>query len=282
MRRILNSNRTKLYVRNAFTSAATFEQQCNHINKSIEDLLKRENIDEMSNKVKELGAKLEKPDLWDEPKIASRINQEYSTLGSAIAELKDIQRRYFDMIELYQLGIGEDDHLLLDDCQRSLQDLIDLIKKRKLNRLMSNEGDKANCYVEILAGVGGSDAFDWTRMLAHMYAQWSMTVGYAIKYVDETIENLPSSTLGGGFGYRRVVLCVEGEKACGHLRAEAGVHRLVRRSPYDPSDKRHTSFAQVRLPCHSNSHIAIYMSVVHRSVCILFQTPNPRKPQILL
>jgi protein subunit release factor A len=206
----------------------------------------------------ELSHIMAKDDFWDDSTLATNLSQEFSETKSQISSLQELQQKYDETRELFRLGESENDEALLEDCELTFKEIESDLNKRKLDYMMLMDEGKSSCYVEIVAGTGGLDAFDWTKMLALMYSQWGRTMGYQVASIDENVEDYP----GGGSGYRRVTLRIDGFKAYGHMAAEAGVHRLVRISPYDPKERRHTSFSQVRLDPpsapHSLSQVRVY------------------------
>jgi hypothetical protein len=191
---------------------------------------------------------ISKDNFWDDTTRATTISQEFNETKVQITCLQELQQKYDETRELFRLGESENDESLLEDCELTLKELHSDLNKRKIDYLMLMDEGKSSCYVEIVAGTGGLDAFDWTKMLASMYFQWGKTMGYQVAFIDENVEDYP----GGGSGYRRVTLRIDGFKAYGHMAAEAGVHRLVRISPYDPKERRHTSFSQVLTPFPPN------------------------------
>lgn len=188
---------------------------------------------------------------WEQNPNALSISQEYNLTKSRLCEIETIQDKFAQTVELYRLAEQESDKDLLQDCELTLKTLDRDLEKQKLDYIKLMDGGKSSCYVEIVAGTGGLDAFDWTKMLALMYRNWGVSMGYQVQFIDESIEDYPS----GGEGYRKVTLRIDGEKAFGHMVAEAGVHRLVRISPYDPKERRHTSFSQVEQHLASSSYL---------------------------
>ena len=170
-------------------------------------------------------------DLWSkEHKAASEVRR----------ELDDIERRVKDAVELFGLAIECDDRSVISECHDTLEQLHARLKDQELDGLLSGEFDNKHCYLQINAGAGGTESCDWAGMLATMYHNWGPENGFRLTAVDEH-----ANAEVGGAGYRSVTLKVTGDRAYGWLKSEAGVHRLVRISPFDPQKKRHTSFAQV-------------------------------------
>eukprot|EP00644_Phytophthora_capsici_P009649 jgi/Phyca11/570026/estExt2_Genewise1.C_PHYCAscaffold_350122 len=128
---------------------------------------------------------------------------------------------------------------MLLDCENAMAIVRADAQKLRLELLLSHESDARSCFVEIQAGAGGTDSCDWTAMLARMYSRWGESRGFQVQYVDESV--------GEEAGFRSVMLRLDGAYAYGWAKTEAGVHRIVRISPFDSASRRHTSFAQVRV-----------------------------------
>ncbi|POM58948.1 Peptide chain release factor 2 [Phytophthora palmivora] len=135
--------------------------------------------------------------------------------------------------------MDEEDEPMLQDCVSAMAAVRTDAQQLRLELLLSHESDARSCFVEIQAGAGGTDSCDWTAMLARMYARWGEARGFQVQYADESV--------GDEAGFRSVVLRLDGAYAYGWAKSEAGVHRLVRISPFDSAGRRHTSFAQVRV-----------------------------------
>ncbi|MGH7092017.1 MAG: peptide chain release factor 2, partial [Stellaceae bacterium] len=146
-----------------------------------------------------------------------------------------IERNFEDTLALAELADAEGDKAMLDDAQKTLLALRDEVKKRELESLLSGEADGNDCYIEIHAGAGGTEAQDWAEMLLRMYVRWGEQHGYKVEWLEESS--------GEGAGIKSATVRVNGGDAYGWLKTESGVHRLVRISPFDSNARRHTSFA---------------------------------------
>ncbi|KAG7398071.1 hypothetical protein PHYBOEH_011802 [Phytophthora boehmeriae] len=180
-----------------------------------------------------------KPDLWDDATRAASIVQQLAALESRETRAHELLRRFLDTRELFQLATEEGDETMLRDCEDAMATVRADAQQLRLELLLSHESDARSCFVEIQAGAGGTDSCDWTAMLARMYARWAESRGFQVHHVDESE--------GDEAGFRSVVLRLDGAYAYGWTKSEAGVHRLVRVSPFDSAGRRHTSFAQVRV-----------------------------------
>jgi len=159
------------------------------------------------------------------------------TLEGNITDLKRIEREYDDAVTLIELGEAEGDEASITEGEQALKRLDSEAQRRSVEALLSGEADGMNTYLEVNAGAGGTESQDWAQMLARMYMRWAERRGFKVKLIDESP--------GQEAGIKSATMEIEGENAYGWLKTEAGVHRLVRISPYDANARRHTSFASV-------------------------------------
>ncbi len=177
-----------------------------------------------------------KPGFWESPK-AKEVLKERARVSDLLHTWEDLTRRYEDLQVLFELALEEEDENTLQEVQTALAELEREIKEEELKILLSGEHDASNAIVTIHAGAGGTEAQDWVAMLLRMYTRWAEKRGYRVRVVD--------LLSGEEAGYKYVTFTVEGPYAYGYLKAEKGIHRLVRISPFDASGRRHTSFASV-------------------------------------
>lgn len=163
--------------------------------------------------------------------------KERNRLESSIKEVREIEKELQDNVEVAELAEMEGDDDLALEAEQALTKLASRAGKAELQALLSGEVDGNDAYIEIHPGAGGTEAQDWAAMMARMYSRWAESAGYKV----ETIE----AQSGEEAGLKSVTYLVKGDNAYGWLRTEAGVHRLVRISPFDSSGRRHTSFASV-------------------------------------
>ncbi|MDP6346697.1 MAG: peptide chain release factor 2, partial [Alphaproteobacteria bacterium] len=154
-----------------------------------------------------------------------------------IATLDAMARELSDNLELIELGEAEGDGDVVAEAEAALKALGKRAAKEELQTLLSGEADANDCYLEVHAGAGGTEAQDWAEMLVRMYARWAEGHGHKVEWLEESA--------GEEAGIKSATLKVLGDNAYGWLKTESGVHRLVRISPYDSSSRRHTSFASV-------------------------------------
>ena len=163
--------------------------------------------------------------------------RERTRLERAIDGYRRIEREVAEAVELIELGDAEGDAGVVADAERLLGALREEAQRRALESLLSGEADSNDCYLEVHAGAGGTEAQDWAEMLLRMYVRWAEAHGYKVEWLEESA--------GEGAGIKSASVRVLGPDAYGWLKTESGVHRLVRISPFDANARRHTSFASV-------------------------------------
>jgi len=154
-----------------------------------------------------------------------------------IGKFDTLSQGFDDALALLELGESEDDRETVEEAEASIQTLSKDVVRAELQTLLSGEADGNDCYVEVHAGAGGTEAQDWAEMLARMYARWAERRGYKVEWIEESP--------GEEAGIKSTTIKIIGPDAYGWLRTETGVHRLVRISPFDSNARRHTSFASV-------------------------------------
>jgi peptide chain release factor 2 len=185
----------------------------------------------------EVNAALENPAVWNEPKRAQELGREKKTLENVVETIDHLQSNLSDNTELYEMSKADgalDDLAAIDAEAQKLREIVESLEFR---RMFSNPADPGNCFIDIQAGAGGTEACDWAGMLLRQYLKYAERKGFTATLEDETP--------GDVAGIKSATLKIEGEYAFGHLRTETGVHRLVRKSPFDSAGGRHTSFASL-------------------------------------
>jgi peptide chain release factor 2 len=186
---------------------------------------------QLTHRRDELETAMGVPGFWDDQAAAARVSTEHARATRTLERYDRLQREYDDARELHELG--EDD----DEIAATLGPLEAELAKLQEDALFTGEYDAGDAVLEIHAGTGGTDAQDWTEMLLRMYLRWAADRGFGA----EVLEESP----GEEAGVKSATVTVKGENAYGTLKAERGVHRLVRLSPFDAAHRRHTAFAQV-------------------------------------
>jgi len=175
--------------------------------------------------------------VWNEPDRAQALGQERAGLERIVVNLDKLSRGLADAGELFDMAEDEDDESTLKELERDVQRFEQSVEELEFRRMFSGEMDRANAFVDIQSGAGGTEAQDWAEMLLRMYLRWAE----AHDFEAEVIEASPGEVAG----IKSATVQVTGEFAYGWLRTETGVHRLVRKSPFDSGNRRHTSFASV-------------------------------------
>jgi peptide chain release factor 2 len=184
-----------------------------------------------------LEAAMNSPTFWNDPEKAKEVIQERKGIDAVLKPFEGLVRQADDMAALIELAEESDDDSLDDDIRRAVTKAQDDFEAFELRSMLSGPNDHCNAYVTVHAGAGGTEACDWAEMLLRMYLMWAESKGFASQITDRED--------GGAAGIQDATVHIKGDYAYGYLRGEAGVHRLVRISPYDSAGRRQTSFASV-------------------------------------
>jgi peptide chain release factor 2 len=188
-------------------------------------------------KLDELNARVEDPTLWDDAAAAQALMRERTRLSGQIEAVQALQRDLDDALGYAEMAEEEGDEASFTEAIGQLKAIKERAGRAELEALLSGEADGNDAFVEINSGAGGTESNDWAGMLLRMYTRWANAHGLEVEFLEETS--------GEQAGIKSVTLQVKGPNAYGWLKTEAGVHRLVRISPFDAAAKRHTSFATV-------------------------------------
>lgn len=183
----------------------------------------------------EVSRELELPDVWNEPERAQALGQERSSLEGVVNTIVDLESGCDDIEGLVELAIEEQDEETFSEAESEILSLDTILEKLEFRRMFSGKQDASNAYLDIQSGSGGTEAQDWAEMLMRMYLRWGESRGFKTDVIEVTA--------GDVAGIKGCTIKFEGEYAFGWMRTETGVHRLVRKSPFDSSGRRHTSFA---------------------------------------
>ncbi|KAL9234956.1 hypothetical protein vseg_009765 [Gypsophila vaccaria] len=184
-----------------------------------------------------LTAEVNKPNLWDDPVHAGKISREQGSLLGKVKEVLSFEQDLCEHIDMLNLAREEKDSELESESVNALLKMRRDLKEKELEAMLSGEHDSCSCFIEVQAGAGGTESNDWASIVMQMYKSWAQRRGYRVSVVDE----MPGEIAG----IKRATIKVDGEYAFGYAKAEVGVHRLVRISPFDSAKRRHTSFAAV-------------------------------------
>ena len=206
-------------------------------------------IEAKQERLEEVNLELENPELWNDPERATKISKEKSQLDNVIGVITALDNKLEDAKAMIDLAVEADDATLLADVQAELDEAEAKVADLEFKRMFSGEMDGNNCYVDIQSGSGGTEAQDWAEMLLRMYLRWCESHGFKADIME--------LSAGGVAGIKSASIHVKGDYAFGWLRTEIGVHRLVRKSPFDSNNGRHTSFAAVFVSPEIDDNIEI-------------------------
>ena len=192
---------------------------------------------EKSERLRTVNAALEDPAVWNDPKKAQELGKEKKALDGVVVTLDELTQGLSDNAELFEMSREEEDESALLSIADDVSALEKTVEDLEFRRMFNQPADPNNAFIDIQAGAGGTEAQDWASMLLRQYLKYAERKGFKTEIEDET----PGETAG----IKGATIKVEGEYAYGLLRTETGVHRLVRKSPFDSSGGRHTSFASI-------------------------------------
>ena len=181
--------------------------------------------------------RLEDSEIWNDPQEAQKLGRERAALEATVLTIDDLTRKIDEAVELLALAREENDQESVELIYADVHLIEQALQKLEFLRMFSGELDSAQAFVDIQAGSGGTEAQDWAEMLLRMYLRWAEDEGFASELIERSD--------GEVAGIKSATIHIKGEYAYGKLRTETGVHRLVRKSPFDSGNRRHTSFASV-------------------------------------
>ncbi|MBL4941735.1 MAG: peptide chain release factor 2 [Colwellia sp.] len=216
--------------------------EINPIINKLKEIRERANLlrgyldyDVKAERLVEVSRELELPDVWNEPERAQALGKERSALEEVVNTIVELETGCDDIEGLVELAVEEEDQETFDEAQSEAKALDAVLERLEFRRMFSGEQDANNCYLDIQSGSGGTEAQDWAEMLMRMYLRWGDAKGFKTEAIEVTD--------GDVAGIKGCTIKYTGDYAYGWLRTETGVHRLVRKSPFDSSGRRHTSFA---------------------------------------
>ncbi|WP_338548376.1 peptide chain release factor 2 [Roseovarius phycicola] len=216
---------------------AEIQTLVSEIENSLELLRQRMGWETAQHRLEEFNARVEDPNLWDDPAKAQGLMRERQALVDAMDTHDSIKADLEDNTGLIELGEMEEDDEVVAEAENALKALAKKAAAKELEALLNGEADANDTFLEINAGAGGTESCDWASMLARMYVRWAEAKGYTVE--------LQSEQAGDEAGIKSAAYKISGHNAYGWLKSESGVHRLVRISPFDSAAKRHTSFCSV-------------------------------------
>ena len=219
-------------------------EQLNSLSNQLQDLATRSaelrrflQFDEKQERLVEVCELSENPDIWNDAKRAQELGRERKLLEGVVLGLDKIKQDLNDAGELFEMAKAEGDEESLHATAADIQDIEKRVAAMEFRRMFSNPMDPNSCFIDIQAGSGGTEAQDWASMLLRMYLRYAERKGFQVEILEQSD--------GEVAGIKGAAIKIIGEYAYGHLRTEVGVHRLVRKSPFDSGNRRHTSFSSV-------------------------------------
>lgn len=193
--------------------------------------------DTKAERLEEVLRQMEDPTIWNDPAFAQKLGQEKSSLEKIVATLDQVTNGVSDCVDMLELAHEEQDQELVDEVQTDLDKIEADLAALEFQRMFSGAMDANNAFIDIQSGSGGTEAQDWANMILRMYLRWADAQGFKADIIE--------LSEGEVAGIKSATVKITGEYAFGFLRTETGVHRLVRKSPFDSGSRRHTSFASL-------------------------------------
>ena len=213
---------------------------------NIESILKP---DELKKRLKEIEEMENEPDFWSDPKTSAKIQKEKNIILRKLKKYETVKQALVDNKDMYELASLEEDEETLDEVFSDVENISKAIRDLEIAVMLSEENDEKNAIITIHPGAGGTESHDWASILYRMYLRYAERRGWKVDVVDYQA--------GEEAGIKDVSFIVKGENAYGYLKAENGIHRLVRVSPFDSAGRRHTSFASVQVSPEVDEDIEI-------------------------
>ena len=213
------------------TTLLDLQQRVNEIKKNV---LK---IESKESRLKEIEKDLAKEEVWSDLELSQKLSKEKTSLEKTISSYKVVSEKLSDAQVLLEVSIEENDESSIDEISNETTQILSLVEELEFSRMFTKKMDSSSAYIEIQSGSGGTEAQDWAEMILRMYTKWAERRDFT--------SNLIEISHGEVAGIKSASLHVQGDYAYGWLRTETGIHRLVRKSPFDSGNRRHTSFASV-------------------------------------
>ncbi len=221
--------------------AKEFEEKIKDLKEKSQEIGKILNLEEKHKKIEELGKISREPKFWDESQKAGKMMQEIEELKKEVLDIERIFKKISELEELLAMAESDPDFAKAssEEAEKEIMEMEKKLSELEFKTLLSEEYDRNDAILSIYPGAGGVDAQDWSEMLLKMYLKWAEKKGYRARLVNET--------RGQEAGIKNATIEIEGTYAFGYLKSEAGVHRLVRLSPFNSDNLRQTSFALVEI-----------------------------------
>lgn len=230
--------------------------EINPITNSLKDITERTEIlrtyleyPEKQERLEEVTRELEDPEIWSEPERAQALGKERAMLEGVVKTIDDLTAGVGDARDLLDMAVEEDDEDTVEEVRAEVGGLEELLNQLEFRRMFSGEADGNNAFLDIQSGSGGTEAQDWAEMMLRMYLRWGEDKGFKTELLE--------CSAGDVAGIKSATISFQGDYAFGWLRTETGVHRLVRKSPFDSGGRRHTSFSSVFVSPEIDDNIEI-------------------------
>ncbi len=194
-------------------------------------------VDSKTDRLNQIESDLSEEKVWSDLELSQKLSKEKTSIEKALGTFNEVSDKLSDSIVLLDVSIEENDDSSLEEIFNEVKDITSSIEELEFSRMFTNKMDSSSAYIEIQSGSGGTEAQDWAEMLLRMYTKWAENRGYSSELVEISHGDIA--------GIKSASLHVDGDYAYGWLRTETGIHRLVRKSPFDSGNRRHTSFASV-------------------------------------
>ncbi len=222
------------------------------LNPELLNLKEAISYEKSCKKIRELEKKQSAQDFWNDSEKSKNVLSELKFLTSRVKAFDKLYSSYEDTLTLIEIALEEGDISLLPEAKKEFEYVTTELESQKIATLLSGEYDSNNAILTFHAGAGGTEAQDWAEMLYRMYSRWAERHDYSVKLLDYLD--------GEEAGLKSATILIEGTNAYGYMKSEAGVHRLVRVSPFDASGRRHTSFASIEVMPEIDSDVNVEIS----------------------
>ena len=239
----------------------SYKQKLLAMDETFENLFKALEIEQARQELNRLELEAHEDGFWNDLERSQKNQMRSKQLHNKIHRYEKLVSTRDDLLALIDMGTEMDDASLLPELEEGYKKLEADVEQARLTTLLSGEYDNCNAILTFHAGAGGTEAQDWAEMLYRMYCRWGERHNFKVK----TLDYLD----GEEAGLKSAVVLIEGLNAYGYLKSEAGVHRLVRVSPFDASGRRHTSFASLEVMPEINEDVEV-------EICLLYTSPSPR------
>ncbi|MDA8352005.1 MAG: peptide chain release factor 2 [Firmicutes bacterium] len=214
-------------------------QELNNTAKRLADIRGSLDLPEKKKRIEELELKMTDPDFWNDQAAAQKVIDENNRLKRSVQGMEELEEAQEEVQVMVELIAEEEDESMLSEAEEGVKELKRKLDDFELSLMLNEPYDQNNAILELHPGAGGTESQDWAKILLRMYTRWAEQRGFKV----ETLDFLP----GDEAGVKSVTLLIKGENVYGYLKAEKGVHRLVRISPFDSSGRRHTSFVSANV-----------------------------------